>query len=157
MAMEECHSEKISPQDCPEQPQPTNGAHGARATSMPPRAHTSQESPSQLNARRQTSTPQASQDQTSPKKLHKNDPLWKVATILDELQKNSQRCWLPGKWLAIDKQTIGFKGAHGLALYIAHKREGDGYQCDAVCEDGYTFSFTSAMAMLPLFLQSTMT
>ena len=76
-----------------------------------------------------------------PKKLHKKDPLWKVATILDELWKNSQRCWLPGKCLAIGEQTIGFKGAHGLALCISHKREEDGYQCDAVCEDGYTFSF----------------
>ena len=76
-----------------------------------------------------------------PKKLHEKDPLWKVATIMDELQKNSQRCWLPGKWLAIDKETIGFKDAHGLALCISYKREGNGYQCDAVCENGYTFLF----------------
>ena len=62
-----------------------------------------------------------------PKKLHEKDPLWKVATILDELRKNSQRCWLPGKWLAIDKQTIGFKGAHELALCISYKWEGGGY------------------------------
>ena len=43
--------------------------------------------------------------------------------------------------VAIDEQTIGFKGKHGLALRISYKREGDGYQCDALCEDGYTFSF----------------
>ena len=48
---------------------------------------------------------------------------------------------MPGKWVAIDEQTIGFKGAHGLSLRITYKREGDGYQCDAVCDQGYTFSF----------------
>ena len=76
-----------------------------------------------------------------PKKLQEKDPLWKGATILDDMQKNSQRCWLPGKWLAVDEQTIGFKGAHGLALCISYKRKGDGNQCDAVCKDGYTFLF----------------
>ena len=75
------------------------------------------------------------------KEERKKDPLWKLNAILDELRKNSQKCWIPGKWISIDEQTIGFKGAHGLALRITYKREGDGYQCDAVCEDGYTFSF----------------
>ncbi len=48
---------------------------------------------------------------------------------------------MPGKWVAIDEQTIGFKGAHGSALPITYKQEGNGYQCDALCEDGYTFSY----------------
>ena len=61
--------------------------------------------------------------------------------MLDKLGKNAQRCWIPGKWVSIDEQTIAFKGQHGLALRITYKREGGGYQCDAVCEDGYTFSF----------------
>ena len=76
-----------------------------------------------------------------PKKLSAKDPFWKVHSILDELRKNAQRCWVTGKCVSIDEQTIGFKGQHGLALRITYKREGDGYQCDAVCEDGYTFSF----------------
>lgn len=75
------------------------------------------------------------------KEQQKKDPLWKLTSILEELRKNSQKCWIPGKWVSIDEQTIAFKGAHGLALRITYKREGDGYQCDAVCEDGYTFSF----------------
>ena len=54
------------------------------------------------------------------------DPLWKVASLLEEFRKNCQKCWTPGKWMAIDEQTIGFKGAHGLALQISYKREGDG-------------------------------
>jgi hypothetical protein len=48
---------------------------------------------------------------------------------------------VPGKFVSINEQTIGFKGKHGLALRISYKREGDGYQCDALYERGYTFSF----------------
>ena len=77
----------------------------------------------------------------NPRTLQKRDPLWKVASILDELQKNAQHCWVTGQFVAIDEQTIGFKRKHGLALHILYKREGDGYQCDALCADGYTFSF----------------
>ena len=77
----------------------------------------------------------------NPRILHKRDPLWKVASILDELPKNAQHCRVTGQFVAIDEQTIGFKRKHGLALRISYKREGDGYQCDALCEDGYTFSF----------------
>ena len=77
----------------------------------------------------------------NPRRLQKKDPLWKVASILDELRKNCQRYWVTGLSVSIDEMTIGFKGKHGLALRITYKREGDGYQCDAVCEDGYTFSF----------------
>jgi hypothetical protein len=78
-----------------------------------------------------------------PRQLQKKDPLWKVAPLLEHLhlRKNCQRCWVMGKWIFIDEQTIGFKGRHGLSLQISYKREGDGYQCDAVCEEGYTLSY----------------
>ncbi len=49
--------------------------------------------------------------------------------------------WVPGKWMAIDEQTIGFQGASRMKLRISYKREGDGFQCDALCDSGYTFSF----------------
>ncbi len=49
--------------------------------------------------------------------------------------------WVPGKWLAIDEQTLGFQGASGMKLRISYKRKGDGFQCDAICDAGYTFSF----------------
>ena len=53
-----------------------------------------------------------------PRQLQKKDPLWKVAPLLEHLRKNCQRCWVTGKWVLIDKQTIGFKGRHGLSLRI---------------------------------------
>ena len=76
-----------------------------------------------------------------PRKLQKKDPLWKVAPLLEHLRKNCQRCWVMGKWVSIDGQTISFKGRHGLSLQIMYKREGDRYQCDAVCKESYTFSY----------------
>ena len=44
-------------------------------------------------------------------------------------------------WISIDKQTIGFKGRHKDILCISYKREGDGFQCDAICDDGFTYQF----------------
>ena len=64
-----------------------------------------------------------------------------MQTILDELNYNAKRMWVTGMWVSIDEQTLGFKGRHGMKLRISYKREGDGFQCDAVCDSGYTFSF----------------
>ena len=69
------------------------------------------------------------------------NPLWKIQTLLDELNHNARKMWTTGKWVSIDEQTLGFKGRHRMKLRISYKREGDGFQCDAVCDMGYTFSF----------------
>ena len=69
------------------------------------------------------------------------NPLWKVQSLLDELNHQAKKMWLPGKWVSIDEQTLGFKGKSGMKLRISYKREGDGFQCDAVCDRGYTFAF----------------
>ena len=78
--------------------------------------------------------------QDARKETAKN-PLWKVQHLLDELNENAWRLWIPGKWVSIDEQTLGFQGRSGIKLRISYKKEGDGFQCDAVCDDGYTFSF----------------
>ena len=69
------------------------------------------------------------------------NPLFKVQHLLDELNENAAKMWIPGKWLAIDEQTLGFQGRSSLKLRISYKSEGDGFQCDAICDDGYTYSF----------------
>jgi hypothetical protein len=48
---------------------------------------------------------------------------------------------VPGKWVVIDEQTLGFHGASGMKLRISYKREGGGFQCDAVWDAGYAYSF----------------
>jgi hypothetical protein len=67
--------------------------------------------------------------------------MWKVQSLLDELNHRARQHGIPGKWVAIDEQTIGFKGRSGMKLRILYKREGGGFQCDALCNKGYTFSY----------------
>ena len=74
-------------------------------------------------------------------KKTKDNPLWKVQTLLDELNFNGKRVWVTGKWVSIDEQTLGFKGKHRMKLRISYKREEDGFQCYAVCDMSYTFLF----------------
>ena len=69
------------------------------------------------------------------------NPLWKVQSLLDKLSEQARKMWITGRWVSIDEQTVGFKGKHLMKLRISYKREGDGFQCDAVCDNGYTFSF----------------
>ena len=69
------------------------------------------------------------------------DPLWKVRRLLKILLKQSMKMWVPGKHLSVDEQTIAFKGSSSMKLRISYKKEGDGFQCDAICDRGYTFSF----------------
>ncbi len=75
------------------------------------------------------------------KKEMAKTPLLKVQHLLDELNNNAAKMWIPGKWLSIDEQMLGFQGRSGIKLCILYKKEGDGFQCDAVCNHGYTFSF----------------
>jgi len=76
-----------------------------------------------------------------PKAESKKNPLFKIQLLLDELNHQAKKMWVTGKWVAIDEQTLGFKGKSGMKLRISYKNEGDGFQCDAVCDRGYTYSF----------------
>ncbi len=75
------------------------------------------------------------------KKETAKNPLWKVQRLLDKLNNYAAKKWIPGKWISINEQMLGFQGWSGIKLRISYKKEGDGFQCDAVCNNGYTFSF----------------
>lgn len=68
-------------------------------------------------------------------------PNWKVKSFLDWIQQVSVKAWRLGRRLSVDEQTMGFQGRHPDKLRITYKKEGDGFQCDALCDDGYTQSF----------------
>ncbi len=70
-----------------------------------------------------------------------DDPNYKIGRLLRHMQLVGQEAWDPGPDLAIDEQTIGFQGRHADKRRITYKAEGDGFQCDALCDEGYTFSF----------------
>ena len=40
---------------------------------------------------------------------------------------------------SIDEMTMGFKGNHIDKRRITYKAEGDGFQCDALCQEGFTY------------------
>ena len=49
--------------------------------------------------------------------------------------------WNLGQEFSIDEMTIGFQGKHADKRRITYKRAGDGFQCDALCENGFTYQF----------------
>ena len=52
----------------------------------------------------------------------------------------SKKVIIMGKWIGVDEQTISFTGRHVNKLWINYRMEGDGFQYDTLCADGYTFS-----------------
>lgn len=70
-----------------------------------------------------------------------SDPLFKLNPFLNKLKANCEKLWWPGQFLSLDEQTIGFRGRSCHKLRIKYKKEGDGFQADALCEQGYTWSW----------------
>ena len=67
--------------------------------------------------------------------------MYKVDSILKHTQVMSMRAWRLGRDISGDEQTIGFQGKHEDKLRITYKAEGDGFQCDAICDSGFTWMF----------------
>ena len=47
--------------------------------------------------------------------------------------------WLLACAFSVDEMTMGFKGQHRDKKRITYKAEGDGFQADALCQEGYTY------------------
>ena len=75
---------------------------------------------------------------TPPRNSHPN---WKVAKFFCHAIKISKGCYLVGVNISIDEQSIGCQGRHPGILRIKYKAEGDGFQCDSLYSDGYTYAF----------------
>ena len=76
-------------------------------------------------------------------------PNFKVEPCLKHINAISQEAWILGPEASVDEQTIGFQVNHICKLRIIYKSEGDGFQCDALCQDGFTYSFFFATILLP--------
>ena len=81
------------------------------------------------------------QDPTLPKPDQEKRPNWKIEAWFEHIQRVSQAAWECGVEISVDEQTLKFQGHHIHKLRITYKKEGDGFQCDALCSDGYTFAF----------------
>ena len=49
------------------------------------------------------------------------------------------KTWKLGREFSIEKTTLGFQGRYKDKRRIAYKRAGDGFQCDAIFENGFTY------------------
>lgn len=82
---------------------------------------------------------------TTPAPLHKCEPM------LSYCRGKWTSGWRPGKDLSLDEETAGCKARCSLVTRIktSQKKEGDGFQADAICEDGYTITFWFRCDVLP--------
>ena len=56
------------------------------------------------------------------------------------IKRVSVNAWRLGKIVSVDEQTIGFQGRYALKLRITYKKEGDRFQCNALCDLGYAYT-----------------
>ena len=82
------------------------------------------------------------QDPSKISPNRKECPMYKVDSILKHTQVMSMRAWRLGRDISGDEQTIGFQGKHEDKLQITYTTEGDGFQCDAICDSGFAWTFT---------------
>ena len=70
-------------------------------------------------------------------------PLYKCEPMLSHCRGKWTDGWRPGMHLSLDEETAGCKARCSLVTRIktSQKKEGDGFQADAICEDGYTITF----------------
>ena len=71
----------------------------------------------------------------------KKYPNWKVRPLVQWMNYLFPLIWLLGACFAIAEMTIGFQVMHADKKRITYKAEGDGFQVDVICEDGFYFQF----------------
>ena len=83
----------------------------------------------------------AVQDPMIPVPPRKNAPNHKVDHFFSHILNVSAEAFEPGRNLSSDEQDASFQGRHEDKARVTFKRAGDGFLIDALCEDGYTYSF----------------
>ena len=51
--------------------------------------------------------------------------------------------------MSIYEQTIGFQCIHKDKLHVTYNNNGDIFQADAICEEGYTYTFVFHRGIVP--------
>ena len=67
------------------------------------------------------------------------NPNWKICPILDWMNYIGPKAVSLGECASVDERTVGFQGSHNDKRRITYKVEGDGFQCDALCQEGYCY------------------
>jgi hypothetical protein len=63
--------------------------------------------------------------------------------------------WVPGKWVAIDEQTLGFQGALGMKLQISYKSRGVGFNAMLSAMQDIPIRFIFATNLLQMLESNT--
>lgn len=77
----------------------------------------------------------------SPHSDQSKRTLFKIRLLLDHLLKTFREWWITGLDVSVDEQTLGFQGRSAYKQRIKFKRVGDGFMCNAMCDEGYTYAF----------------
>ena len=83
----------------------------------------------------------AVQDPMKPTLIRKTHPNWKIQVLFWHAIIVSKDAIFLGSSLSSDEETMGCKGRHSDIMRINYKKEGDGFQSDALGSDGYTYTF----------------
>ena len=81
------------------------------------------------------------QDPVKTTPRSKTHPKWKIQVLLRHAIIVSKDAIFIGSSLFCDEEIMGRKGRQPDILRINYKKEGDGFQCDALGSDGYTYTF----------------
>lgn len=91
----------------------------------------------------------ATQDPLVTPPSRKTHPNWKIDPFLKHVQEVSRAGWLLARYFSLDEQTAGFKGRHVDKKRITYKKEGDGFQMDAICDRGFTYAYYMRNQLAP--------
>ena len=77
-------------------------------------------------------------DPLAPRQPRDVRPNWKVHGSMSWMNHQSVKLWDAGKATSVNEMTMRFKGRHEDKKRMTCKAEGDGFQADALCNNGHT-------------------
>jgi hypothetical protein len=77
-----------------------------------------------------------------PDNFEADNPLWRVSTVTEAINKNIKKLWNPGEILVVDEGMIPFNGRTRLRQYIPRKPHSNGIKYWALVDNyGFLYSF----------------
>jgi hypothetical protein len=81
------------------------------------------------------------QDPCKPVEDWSNNLYQKLNSFFKWTKQISIYAWNPVKHLVCIEKTLGFQWRHEAKQRITYNNKGDVFQCDAICDQGYTLNF----------------
>ena len=68
-------------------------------------------------------------------------PNWKMRPIFKWMDSIFREVLMLGITYSVKEMIMRFQGLHKDKIIITYKRKGDGFQCNALCQDGFCYQF----------------